>query len=262
MVNISDLVQRLADSHPYESIGDISSVSVIPTARIFSREERAGIRTNWKDFVRKNPGAFAGPIVGYHKDGLKVTGRTLVVPIYLTDFAAYNGLKCTGNPVWTAGASGIVELHSEKGVHVPFGYRSPKTINVGGSLETVPQGFMKPDHLSAEDPFRETILDELEEELGITRDYLDRMFILHKGQVDSDDKNIYCNGNVTYVLRVDLTPQETRERFDALEAREHDRLDIVPKEELPDYVDTHFARLAVRTRHTLQDYFARFMGSV
>ena len=257
-VEKNDLLRRLRTSHNYFGIlGDFKTLVVNTVERNFSVQMRDEVEENWKKLLEKSKGnLWSGGIVACYPQKTFLNKSELHISIYPTEYKFYISSLNLPARVWTLGVSGIVGLKEGNKKYYIFGERNDKTMDAGGKIETLPAGFVMPEHLKAEKPFEKTLLQELVEEVGITNKNINNLkpFLIGNIRTDKLSDRLYQDTCLVYTLSIEgLSRKNVSDIFDSSE-REHTKIEFVDSNELINYLNSNFNNLSVRTRFCLE-YF-------
>lgn len=254
-----DLISRLRESHKYTSIfSKFGSVVLSKWDRTFTKEERDYIEAKWLEVTAANPGRFTGgKITGVDVSKTFLDSHSLKLAVYPVEFSNYfTTINSPDTRVWVLGVSGIVELCEGDDKYIIFGKRQQRTLNVGGSIESLPGGFVTPNHFASQDPTKETLFGELEEEAGIAKKYVVSAVPFLIGNIRKDPLSGKSFQDVCLIYRVvvgGLSRDGVRQLFET-GTREHSELYFVPVADLERFISENFDDLGVRTRFCFEYY--------
>ncbi len=246
----------------------LSQTSGIPTfkrlelsnqTKEFTDKEQMFIDEKWNNLLAEGKVKYSTKIIGVEPSTILLARDTIHLGIYPVDYKSYKAaIEHPTLRIWVTGPSGIVQLDYNKKRYYLFGERKSPTSFLGGALETVPGGFLEPEHLVYQDPFHEAIVQELEEEIGIPAHFIKRASLLDFGQLEQDPRTgtkLYHVVIDYYITVTNISPEDAQKHFmDDITMREHTRLHVVPHEQFLTYISDNFNRFTTRTRFTLQNF--------
>jgi hypothetical protein len=254
---LQELISLLKKDSPFFNVtSGYERIAFHRTSRIFNAAEQQEIQDVWDKLLYAGKAKFDSNLVALEPLGTYLDrDKTLHVTGYVTDYRSYRGtLNDPSLRVWITGPSGVVRLEGDDKSRVyVFGERKETTSPVGGNLEFVPAGYLEAKHFQAENPFLETLYDELEEELGIPRARAASVKNFWTGQMRED----ICAGRkfqdvcIDFLMDVSASPEEALEFFESGMKREHTSLHFVKEDALADFADANLSRLSSRTKFSL-----------
>src|SRR3989338_233144 len=190
MVEKETLIRQLKESHGFfNSVVGFKKIELSNQTKEFTDKEQKFIDETWNSLLAKGKVKYSTKIIGVEPDTIRATGDTLHLGVYSVDYKSYKAaIEHPTLEIWVTGPSGIVQLDYYQDRYYLFGERKNSTSLLGGTLETVPGGFLEPKHLVYRDPFHEAIVQELEEETGIPAHFIKRASLLDFGQLEQDPR--------------------------------------------------------------------------
>ena len=232
-----------------------------------SPERKTVIEGRWAEIVSKNPNAFSTEFLCLNGFAFNALTQALTLGTYLSNFKEYITTKkdeLGTHRIWCLGACGLTYIIENGERTFIFGERTPKTLDVGGYIESLPGGFVKPaSRLS--NPVQITLLDELEEETGIPCQHVQYSSPFSFGMLRTWKGNQYQDTNVNYTIELQgldrdqvlgLFQSQNQKKIGQGKLLEHTKIDLIRESNLQEFIRSFAKRMGVRTLFTLESYLS------
>jgi len=276
-----DKILGICANHGWEElggkIGRVYVESFLPRMRVLDPKTEGGIEDAWREIeeASKKSGRTAynrglveciGLSVGFNNQGESDIG----VVLGLTDYKHYHSLRVIGpdKRIWVIGTAGITYFRDSSGeINYIFATRDERASNIGGTLETVPSGYMDSelfDGLNIIDdprlPLERNIKKEFGEEVGLESSKIigmQNLGLIRIGDFKPGNGEIrrFNDVSATYAVDIGLSSrEEVEEGFSrSKQYGEHSKVYVVPESGLAEFLGENSGRLTPRTKaHMIQ----------
>ncbi len=241
------------ENNLYDVLTGYRKIEFHRSGRSFSQQEEEAVERKWNELLSQGKVKFSSELIALYPEKTQLIEGSLHVTGYKTDYKHYRATLDEPVRVWITGPSGIVRIADMRDPVYIFGERKSIVSNTGGAIEFVPGGYLKAAHFDKENPFLETLLDELEEETGIPRNFVQEVNPFWIGRLREYDGKLFQDVCIDFITGLSgISPEEVQKYFDNLLKKEHNRIEFVRESQLINYADKNLERISQRGKCSLQ----------